>query len=71
MIRVRTVEGKAFNMAPAARFVEICDESGKVAAVVFQNDNGHVRIISAEDAEFYKYLKSYKLKPSIVIDHED
>jgi hypothetical protein len=71
MIRVRTVEGKAFNMAPSARFVEIRDESGKVAAVVFQNDNGHVRIISAEDAEFYKYLKSYKLKPSIVVDHED
>lgn len=71
MIRVRTVDGKAFNMTAAARFVEICDDSGKVAAVVFQNDNGHVRVISAEDAEFYKYLKSYKLKPSIVIDHED
>jgi hypothetical protein len=69
MIRVRTVDGKAYKMSPTARFVEICDEEGKVAAVVFQNDNGAVRVISVEDKEFHRYAKSYGLKPATVIDH--
>lgn len=71
MIRVRTVEGKAYKMADTARFIEICDETGGVAAVVFQHDKGGVRVITAEDAEFYRYLKSYKLKPAEVYTHED
>lgn len=71
MIRVRTVEGKAYKMAETARFVEICDDEGGVAAVVFQNDNGVVRVVSAEDKEFYRYLKSYKLKPTMIITHEE
>lgn len=69
MIRVRTTEGKAYKMSDSARFVEICDEEGKVAAVVFQKDNGEVRVVSAEDKEFYRYLKSYNLQPTTVIDH--
>jgi hypothetical protein len=56
-------------MADSARFVEICDEEGRVAAVVFQNNNGVVRVVSTEDKEFYRYIKSYGLKPSSVIDH--
>lgn len=71
MIRVRTVEGKAYKMAETARFVEICDDEGGVAAIVFQNDNGAVRVVSADDNEFYRYLKSYKLKPTTVITHEE
>ena len=69
MIRVRTVEGKAYKMAETARFVEICDNEGGVAAIVFQNANGAVRVVSTEDKEFYRYVKSYGLKPSVVIDH--
>lgn len=70
MIRVRTVEGKAYKMSDTARFVEICDADGQVAAVVFRTDNGGVRVISTEDKEFYRYIKSYGLKPSLVINHE-
>lgn len=69
MIRVRTTDGKAYKMNPAARFVEICDEEGKIAAVVFQKDNGEVRVVSTEDKEFYRYVKSYALTPTTVIDH--
>lgn len=69
MIRVRTTDGKAYKMAESARFVEICDNAGGVAAVVFQNDKGVVRVVSTEDKEFFRYIKSYGLKPSTVIDH--
>ena len=71
MIRVRTVEGKAFKMSDTARFVEICDDAGGLAAVVFQNDNGAVRIVSVEDKEFYRYMKSYNLKPTEVYTHDN
>lgn len=71
MIRIRTVEGKAFKMSDSARFVEICDDAGGLAAVVFQNDNGAVRIVSVEDKEFYRYMKSYGLKPAAIYTHED
>lgn len=69
MIRVRTAEGKAYKMADSARFVEICDSEGRVAAIVFQNNNGAVRVVSTEDKEFYRYIKSYGLKPSEVYEH--
>lgn len=71
MIRIRTVDGKAFKMSDAARFVEICDDNGGLAAVVFQNDNGAVRVVSVEDKEFYRYMKSYGLKPASIYTHED
>lgn len=70
MIRVRATDGKSYKLKDSARFVEICDEEGRVGAVVFRKDNGEVRVVSVEDKEFYRYIKSYGLKASTVIDHE-
>lgn len=69
MIRVRATDGKAYKLNDSARFVEICDDKGNLAAVVFLKDNGEVSVVSIEDKEFYKYTKAFGLKPTTVIDH--
>lgn len=56
-------------MKDTARFVEICDGSGAIAAVVIQQDNGKVRVLTAEDKELTAYAKSYGMKPTTFITH--
>lgn len=70
MIRVRTTDGKVFNMKDSARFIEVCDDAGALAAVVIQRDNGKVRIITPEDREFHSYAKSYGIKKTFLIEHQ-
>lgn len=67
MIRVRTTDGKLYAMKDSARFIEICDDSGNVGAVVLVGDDS-IRVVSVEDEEFRKYLSSFKLKQSRVMD---
>lgn len=59
MIRVRTIQGKASEVKNGA-FVEVCDDEGTVAAIVYRNNKtGEVQIITPEDeteATYYKKL---------------
>lgn len=68
MIRVRTTNGSLIVLNDKARFVEICDKNGKVAAVVFVNDYGVVRVLTPGDEEFAKYIRAYKPDVAKVIE---
>lgn len=70
MIRVRTTDGKLYSMKDSARFIEICDEDGNIGAVVITGDDS-VRVLSVGDEAFRKYLDSFKLKKSLVMDFID
>ena len=68
MIRVRSFSGKSYTMNDKAGFIELCNDDGEVGLVVFMKDNGEVQILQEPNPMFRKYIKSYKLKPTTVVD---
>lgn len=71
MIRVRTETGKAYIMTPSARFVELCNDDGEIAVLVFMKDDGEVQILHPSDSTFRNYVKSYKLKSTGIVNTND
>lgn len=69
MVRVRTTSGKAYEMSQSARFVELCDDIGNLAMLVFLKDSGEVQILNPEDSAFHSYAKSYNLKTAAVDEY--
>lgn len=68
MIRVRTTNGKSYTMNDSARFIELCNDDGEVGVIVFMKDNGEVQILQPGDPTFRNYIKSYKLKPTSIVN---
>jgi hypothetical protein len=63
MIRLRNADGKCFTTEKlGTSFVEVCDTTGAVAAVVYSPAKGEVVIAKAGDPEYFRYLELYKLK---------
>lgn len=67
MLRIRTTEGKAYRLHDNARFVEICDNNGNVAAVVFLRDDGSITICRVGEEEFENYISAFKIAKSKLI----
>lgn len=59
------------RLGEKARFVEICDEDGKLAAVVFIRDNGILSLVCQGDKDFAKYCKTYGAKEARLITKEE
>lgn len=62
MIRTRNTEGKIKNLSEDDRFVEIVDEIGTVAFVVYCDDNGRVVILEPNTPEGRRYAKLFNIK---------
>lgn len=58
-IKVRLKSGKLYNVKEAA-FIEICNDEGKLAALVYPSDDGSVNVCEYGDPPFMRYLTSYK-----------
>lgn len=67
MLRIRTIDGKAYRLQDSARFVEICDNGGNVAAVVFLRDDGSITLCRVGDEEFESYIQAYKISKSKLV----
>jgi len=59
MLRLRHTDGKAQDMPPTARFIELTDEEGKVAVLIYQDDRGACHVIRPGDQEATRYAKLY------------
>lgn len=68
-VRVRTVQNQVSEIKNGA-FVEVCDDDGKVAAIVYRNNKtGEVQIITPEDvteATYYKKLFDVEFCDTVV-----
>ena len=53
-IRLRTQAGEVREVGDA-RFVEICNDAGEVAAVVFARADGAVRVLMDDDPDLIRY----------------
>lgn len=63
MIWLRNEDGKRFSTEKlGTKYIEICDDEGNLAAVVFNSTPGVISIIQEGDVEFHKYVKHYKVK---------
>lgn len=71
MLRVRTTTGSVIKLTDKARFVEICDVGGKVAAIVFSNGYGVIKILMPGDEEFVRYIRTFKPDVTNVIEDAD
>lgn len=66
-IKFRTTSGKLFNLKDAA-FVEICDNTDKLACLVYISDNGTVFTCLPGDDKFKRYVRMYKKEVSTIIN---
>lgn len=68
MIKLRNAEGKCFSVAKLdMKFVEICDQDGDIAALVYMPDNTSVSVVQPGDVEFERYVRKFKLQKTSVI----
>lgn len=71
-IKVRLKNGKLYNVKDAA-FVEICNDVGALACLVYMQNSGVVKVCYPNDEEYARYLTFYKGKrlPFYKINPED
>lgn len=67
MIRVRTAKGAVITLNSNAKFVEVCDESGNLGAIVQSLGAGTVGVYLPSDVEFLRYVKAYKVNSARLI----
>lgn len=60
-IKIRLKNGKAYSVKDAS-FVEICNDAGDLACLVYMMDSGWVKICEPSDPEFSRYLAAFKGK---------
>lgn len=70
MLRIRTIDGKAYRLQDNARFIEICDNNGNVAAIVFMRDDGSITICRVGEEEFENYVEAFKVSKSKLISND-
>ena len=59
MLRLRHTDGTAQELPATARFVELTDEEGKVALLVYRDDRGICHVTRPGDDEAKRYAKLY------------
>jgi hypothetical protein len=62
MIRIRNTAGELQELDESQRFVEICNVEGRVAAVVYADNIGVVKVVKASDHEFGRYKQMFGVK---------
>lgn len=56
ILRIRKTDGTTQDVQKGV-FVEVCDEDGKIGAVVYQTSNGTIRVITPEDEKDVDHYK--------------
>lgn len=57
VIKIREENGKEVKV-PKGRFVEICDESDKIACLIYYTNQGSVRVVMPDDLKEVEYYKN-------------
>lgn len=71
MLRFRGSDGKAYRAPEGILSVEVCDASGRPAAVfVIRGDREVVRYAPGDDG-FLRYCAAYGLTPAVCVSMED
>lgn len=61
VLRIRKIDGATIDV-PKGVFVELCDEDGKIGAVVYQTSKGVIRVITPDDInEVQQYKGIFKV----------
>lgn len=68
MLKIRSTDGKAYKLNDKAKFIEICDNEGNIAAVVFIRSDGIIRICKLGEEEFNNYITAFRLHTSKLIN---
>lgn len=67
-VRLRTVHGTPQDLPDDIRFVELHDASGGLAALVYVEDSGFVKICEAGTPQLQRYARMFGVRLSRVID---
>lgn len=68
MIRLRDSQGKAFRVNSDVRFIEICDNAGKLAGLVGLDPKRRTATVSLPgDVEFENYKTAFRLGKAVVL----
>ena len=62
-IQLRDTHGNMQPIPEGCRFVEICDEDGKIGCAIYQTDQGSVKVIypsDTQDVERYEAIFNVK-----------
>jgi hypothetical protein len=59
MLRVRKTNGELTDLAVDARFIEVVTQTGKLAAVVYLDDDGLTHLALPGEPEFLRYIKLF------------
>jgi hypothetical protein len=69
MIKLRTKENKVFKLKEDVGFIEICDGSGNLGALVHIMEHGQITVNIPGDPTFENYLLRYKVTPTAFYKH--
>jgi hypothetical protein len=60
MLRIRDTSGATEEVREEFRFLEVCDFNGRIAALVYRDDAGTVKLVEAGTAEAERYKQLFK-----------
>lgn len=66
MLRLRDTHGKSFDLPHSVAFVEVCDKTGNLAAVIHRIGEDKVAVYTPGDEEFRRYIATYHVTPTQV-----
>lgn len=61
MLRIRDRTGKTAEIQEQFRFVEICDNRGDIAKLLYTDDAGAVKVIGAGEPEALRYAQLFNV----------
>ena len=67
MIRLRHRDGQSEQLPDSCAMVEICDDEGRVAAVVHRRLDGSVVVYEKGDEELERYCDSLNIKEAKIV----
>lgn len=62
MLRLRDTSGKTWDLPKSVVFVEICDESGRLAAVIHRVRDNKASVYTPGDESFERYKTAYHVE---------
>ncbi|MEG1542979.1 MAG: hypothetical protein RR382_00445 [Tannerellaceae bacterium] len=68
MIRIRRADGKVMTLPKEANFIEIANDSGDLACVVYKDNTGVIHVINPGEDDFNRYTKLFpdvKISPIV------
>ncbi|NBX04400.1 MAG: hypothetical protein EBR02_10160 [Alphaproteobacteria bacterium] len=71
MIAIRRLTGEHVELPEDARFVEILDFRGRVAILLYENEEGEIVLVKKNDPEMQEYLRLYGLVGSKTVVLKD